>query len=111
VCGCVCGWLLTTTIPVPVRFLLLPPTAAQESVAACKQEWSGVQSEFTKRFDTQLKQELQDQGSSITGVLGLCTSHMRCELVSRYLLGGGRGGQGQVPFSRSCRTKAQASQV
>lgn len=48
--------------------LCLASTAAQESVAACKQEWCGVQSEFTKRFATLLKQELQDQGSSITGV-------------------------------------------
>lgn len=43
--------------------------AAQESISGCKQDWSSVQSDFTKRFDTQMKQELSDQGSSITGTL------------------------------------------
>lgn len=40
--------------------------AAKASISSCKQDWSSVHSDFTKRFDTQLKQELSDQGSSIT---------------------------------------------
>jgi len=45
----------------------LPPPAAQKSISVCHQDWSGIQADFLKRFDTQLKQELSDQGSSITG--------------------------------------------
>lgn len=45
----------------------LAPAAAQASISSCKQDWSSAHSDFTKRFDTQLKQELSDQGSSITG--------------------------------------------
>lgn len=53
----------------PLRLSLLPVafTAAQESVSAYRQDWGSIQSEFIKRFDTQLKQELSDHGSSITG--------------------------------------------
>lgn len=54
-----------------VRVFTSVPAAAQKCVAVCKQDWGSVQSEFSKRFDSQLKQELSAQGSSITGVLWL----------------------------------------
>lgn len=54
-------------LPTPTATL---PTAAQESVSACRQDWSSVQTEFMKRFDTQLRQELADHGSCITGAPG-----------------------------------------
>lgn len=41
--------------------------AAAKCLASAHQDWSSLQSEFSKRFDSQLKQELADQGSSVTG--------------------------------------------
>lgn len=82
-----------TLMPVPdclcVRHMrCLAPAAAQASISSCKQDWSSAHSDFTKRFDTQLKQELSDQGSSITGetqslerVLPSCYGMLRHLLV------------------------------
>lgn len=58
---CVCA------LRAPCASRCCPFTAAQESVSAYRQDWGSIQSEFIKRFDTQLKQELSDHGSSITG--------------------------------------------
>lgn len=88
---------------------LLSLAAAQESISSCKQDWSSVQSDFNKRFDTQLKQELSDQGSSITGKLAHVTiPRTSVQEQSALCLGGGLRGHGSAHTAQeaSCRLRA-----
>jgi hypothetical protein len=64
-----------------------------------------VQCEFAKRFDTQLKQELQDQGSSITGVWHdsrhvCCCCCILCCWSRRFCVWRGGGQDGMRPYAR-----------
>lgn len=47
--------------------LLLPAAAAVKCVEVAATDWFSATADFQKRFDTQLKQELADHGSSVTG--------------------------------------------
>jgi hypothetical protein len=57
----------------------VPPAAAVKSVEVASSDWGSAMADFRKRFDTQLKQELSDHGSSITGEQ---TKQLRCRSIS-----------------------------